>query len=54
MSKFELDGITYETDAETLKVLHSIIPAAKATGDASAVAAVMFLGIKTGRIREVK
>jgi hypothetical protein len=47
---FTIDTITYKTDAETLTVLRSIIAAAHATGDNSAVAAVMFLGLKTGRI----
>jgi hypothetical protein len=49
---FEMNGIAYETDAETLEVLRSIVPSAKVSDDNSAVAAVMFLGIKTGRIRE--
>lgn len=47
-----MNGKTYTTDAETLNVLRSIIPAAKASGDYSAVAAVMELGLKTGRIVE--
>ena len=51
---FEMDGVVYETDKETLAVLRSIIPAAKASCDPSAVAAVMHLGLKIGRIREVK
>ncbi|ABW35085.1 hypothetical protein Dgeo_3044 (plasmid) [Deinococcus geothermalis DSM 11300] len=47
-----LNGTTYRTDAETLAVLHSIIPAAKASGDSSAVQAVLALGLATGRIVE--
>ena len=51
--KFEMNGKTYKTDKDTIEVLRSIVPAAKATGDATAVAAIMALGIKTGRIVEV-
>lgn len=49
---FEMNGKAYETDTETLNVLRSIVPAAKATSDTTAVAAVMYLGLQTGRIRE--
>ena len=48
-----MSGKTYETDEETLEVLASIADDAHATGDPSAVAAVMALGLKSGRIREV-
>lgn len=51
--KFELNGKTYSTDAETLKVLRVIIPSAKASGDSSAVVAVMALGQMNGRIQEI-
>jgi len=51
-AKFELNGKTYTTDNETLVVLRSIVPDAKATGDASAVAAVMASGMAAGRIVE--
>lgn len=50
---FEMNGRAYKTDAETLKVLRSVVPGYQATGDVSAVAAIMWLGLKTGRIREV-
>lgn len=50
---FEMNGLHYETDAETLIVLREIVPGAKKTGDASAVAAVMALGLAAGRIREI-
>lgn len=53
MKTFEMDGKAYMTDQETLDVLRSIVPDAKATGDASAVAAVMFLGLETGRIQRL-
>ena len=53
MSTFEMDGEAYETDKETLSVLRSIVPSAKDTGDASAVAAVMELGLMNGRIKRM-
>lgn len=49
---FEMNGKTYSTDEETLKILREIVPCAKETGDSSAVMAIMFLGLKTGRITE--
>lgn len=49
---FGMNGKTYATDEETLRVLQSIIPPAKAEEDFSAVAAVMALGLKAGRIVE--
>jgi hypothetical protein len=51
--RFEMNGMAYETDAETLAVLRSIVPSAKATGDMSAVSVVMVLGVEVGRIREI-
>jgi hypothetical protein len=48
---FTMNGKTYETNAQTLEVLLSIVPSAKETGDCSAVAAVMGLGLKRGVIR---
>lgn len=51
--KFEMNGIAYETDVETLKVLRSIVPSAKETKDNSAVAAIMNMGLQFGRIREI-
>lgn len=53
MKTFQLNGSTYETDAATLKVLRSVTPAAKASGDGSAVQAIIFLGMQTGRVRKV-
>lgn len=50
---FEMGGKVYTADAETLEVLCSIIPSAKATGDLSAVGAVMILGLEAGRIVEM-
>jgi len=49
---FEMNGTIYRTDAGTLAVLRSIVQSAKETSDASAVAAVMSLGMATGRIIE--
>jgi hypothetical protein len=51
---FTINGKTYSTDSETINVLRSIIGSAKASGDYSAVVAVMALGEKTGRIVEVR
>jgi hypothetical protein len=44
MRQFIVNGETYETDPETVSVLDSV----KASTEA--FAAVMFLGLKTGRI----
>jgi hypothetical protein len=49
---FELNGKTYRTDAETLNLLRSIVPAAKRSNDGSAVQAVIIAGTMTGRIVE--
>ena len=48
---FELNGESFTTDADTLHVLHSITASARATGDGSAVQAVIFLGLDAGRIQ---
>ncbi len=50
---FELNGKGYRTDTETLEVLRLIIPRAKASGDSSAVIAVMELGQLRGRIETI-
>lgn len=50
MTNFTLDNQPYQADSETLKVLQSIIPAAHAAGDYSAVIAVLTAGLQTGRI----
>lgn len=50
---FEMSGKGYRTDKETLKVLRSIVPAAKKAGDFSAVVAVMVAGLKWGKIVEM-
>jgi hypothetical protein len=51
---FEMNGKAYRTDEETLNVLRSIVPAGKAANDMTAIAAVMHLGLATGRIEEMK
>ena len=53
-STFEMSGKAYRTDAETLKVLRGIVAAYRVAGsqDASAVSAMMHLGIMTGSIVE--
>ena len=53
MKKFEMNGKVYTTDAETINVLRTIIPKAAETKDYSAVVAVMELGLRFGRIKEV-
>lgn len=50
---FEMNGHAYLTDVETLDVLRSIVPAAKASNDPSAVALVMELGLAGGRILQL-
>jgi hypothetical protein len=50
---FEMNGKIYKTDNETLAVLRSIVGAAKDSGDSSAVVAVMYLGLRTGRIVDI-
>jgi hypothetical protein len=50
---FEMNGKGYRTDPETLTVLRSIVPAAKASGDSSAVEVMMELGIMNHRIVEM-
>ena len=50
MESFEINGTNYRTDADTLNVLRGIMQAARDSGDASAVQAVMALGVSTGRI----
>ena len=50
---FSLNGKLYKTDKETLKVLSSIMPSAKASDDSSAVIAMMTLGLSAGVIKEI-
>ena len=50
--KFSMSGKTYRTDTETLEVLRQLVPPSKASGDSSAVTAVMSLGLEFGRIVE--
>ena len=47
---FELNGRTYRTDAETVALLRRVVPKAKATGDHSALVAVLTLGQMAGRV----
>jgi hypothetical protein len=51
---FEMNNIIYQTDKETIKVLRSIVPKSKETKDFSAVTAIMFLGLRAGRIKVYK
>lgn len=50
---FELGGKSLRTDKETLNVILSLIPSAMKSNDCSAVAAVLGLGLMTGRIVEM-
>ncbi len=50
---FEMNGVGYKTDEETLNVLRSIIPQAKMSNDFTAVSVVMTLGLQTGRIEQM-
>ncbi len=52
MKTFEMNGKSYKTDAGTLEVLRSVIPAAKENNDFSAVTVILTLGLHTGRITE--
>jgi hypothetical protein len=51
---FEINGKTYKTDEQTIKVLRSIMESAKQSNDYSAVIAVMEIGQLTHSIEEVK
>jgi len=50
---FRLDGRTYATDAETLRVLETAYPRAVERQDGSAVVAIMVLGLRAGCIRAI-
>jgi len=54
MMTFEMNGKSYQTDAETLNLLRSIVAAGKAANDFSAVAMMMEVGQMGGRIVETK
>jgi len=51
--RFRIDGRTYATDAETLRVLETAYPRMIASGDGSAVICVMVLGLRAGRVRAI-
>jgi hypothetical protein len=53
MKNFTLNSKNYQADSETVNVIKSIIKSAKSTNDSSAVMAVMFLGMSSGRIKEI-
>lgn len=52
MQTFTINGKSYRTDNETREVLRSIMQSAKDNNDSSAVAAIMHLGLESGRIIE--
>ena len=49
-ASFEINGTTYYTSPLVLKLIQSIMPAAKRSGDYSAVHAMLALGLATGQI----
>jgi hypothetical protein len=49
-NRFRLNRVWYSTDEETVIVLGGIVAAAKASGDGSAVQAMLSAGLATGRI----
>lgn len=51
--RFEMDGVWYAASANTCEILRRIVPAAKETGDKSAIFAMMYFGLKTGSIVEL-
>ena len=50
--KFELNGKTYKTDENTIKILRTIVTSAKENNDTSALQTMMILGEMTGTIVE--
>jgi len=50
MKTFRLNNKNYKTDNKTMKVLKSIMSSAKKNNDSTAVQAMIFLGLKTGKI----
>ena len=56
MKTFELNGTTYHSDEETVRTLESVVQGYRDSGmkDASAVVAMIELGLATGRIQEAK
>lgn len=51
-AKFELNGKTYKTDENTIKILRTIVAKAKETKDTSALQTMMILGEMTKTIVE--
>lgn len=51
---FEMNGIGYRTDIETLKVLRSVIKSSKKIDNYTMVACVMHFGLGSGRIKEIE
>lgn len=53
MTRFEINGETFETDAGTLALVRKCVARVKAGADTSALFAVMHWGQKAGSIRRV-
>lgn len=51
---FEMNGVGYRTDFETLKVLRSAIESSKKIDKYTMVAFVMYFGLGSGRIEEIE
>ena len=49
---FEINGKTYKTDEQTIRVLRSVMVPAKQSNDYSAVIAIIELGKTDGSIKE--
>lgn len=50
---FEMDGVWYQTDTETITLLRDLVDGFRRHGDNSAIAAIMFLGLQCNRIKEI-
>jgi hypothetical protein len=53
MENFTLNGTAYSTDQETLNVIKSVMPTAKINNDSTAVQAIIFLGLSSGRVKKI-
>ena len=50
---FEMNGHEYEADLETINTIKGLVAEARRTKDFTAILALMFAGIETGRIIEM-
>lgn len=56
MENFEMNGIVYQTDTETLNILREQVEAYRSgnEGKLDCIAVIMELGLKEGCIKEIK